>query len=50
MRLAIDITAKEEEEEIIQEEVAVAVAVVGDGKVACDVCGFRFTSRGQICS
>ena len=46
MRLAIDLTA-EEEQEIIQ---AVAVAVVGDGKVACDVCGFRFTSRGQICS
>jgi len=31
-------------EEIIQEEVA--VAVVNDGKVACDVCGLRFTSRG----
>ena len=31
-------------EEIIQEEVA--VAVVNDGKVACNVCGLRFTSRG----
>ena len=32
-------------EEILQEEV-VAVAVVNDNKVACDVCGIRFTSRG----
>jgi len=32
LRVAIDITA--EEEEIIQEEVAVSVAVVGDDKVA----------------
>ena len=49
MRVANDITA-EEEEEIIQDEVAVEVAVVDDGKVACDVCGFRLTSRSQIYS